>query len=132
MSNSYLLTAGNYFIGDPAMIIKKTIEGDQFITTLWDTFYKDMNSFQNLTIDSVTLLITRTAEGDGIFGDVGTDTGTICIMKLEDIKNDPRFNANQVLHGCHYLEVINQDRVTVTNFNIKFDSGYEVITNFDV
>ena len=132
MSNSYILSKGTYFIGDPAMIIKKTIEGDQFIKILWDLFYKDMNSFQNITIDSVSLFITRTSEGDGLFKDVGTDTGTICIIKLEDIKNDSRFNANAILNGCHYLEVLTEDRVTVSNFNIKFDSGYEVITNFDV
>jgi hypothetical protein len=131
MSNSYILTAGTYFIGDPAMIIKKTVEGDQFITTLWDLFYKDMNQFQKITIDRVTLLITRTAEGDGLFGDVGTDTGTICIMKLEDIKNDNRFNSNAILRGCHYLNVVKEEQVTVTHFNITFDSGYQVITNFE-
>ena len=132
MSNSYKLSAGTYFIGDPAMIIKKTIEGDQFITTLWDLFYKDMNQFQKQVIDGVTLLITRTAEGDGLFGDVGTDTGTICIIRLEDIIADQRFNANAILKGCHYLNVVQEDQVTVTNFNITFDSGYQVITNFDV
>ncbi|MBU1142242.1 MAG: hypothetical protein KKH92_01200 [Firmicutes bacterium] len=132
MSNSYKLSAGTYFIGDPAMMIKKTKEGDQFITTLWDLFYKDMNQFQKLVIDGVTLFITRTAEGDGLFGDVGTDTGTICIMRLEDITKDDRFNANAILRGCHYINVDQEDQVTVANFNIRFDSGYQVITNFEV
>jgi len=132
MSNSYLLQKGSYFIGDPAMIIKKTEAGDQFITTLWDLFYKNMNQFQKLTINNITIIITRTAEGDGLFGDVGTDTGTICILRLEDIQNDVRFNANKTLHGCHYLKVLSEENVTVEKFNIYFDSGYQVITNFDV
>ncbi len=132
MSKSYVLSAGTYFIGDPAMLIKKTLDGDQFIKTLWDLFYKDMNQFHQFNIDGVTMLMTRTAEGDGLFGDVGTDTGTICILKLEDIKDDIRFNTSQVLNGCHYLSITQEDRVTVTHFNIQFDSGYQVITNFDV
>jgi hypothetical protein len=131
MSSSYLLTKGTYFIGDPAIMIKKTDEGDKFITTLWDLFYKDMNKFQKLTIDNVTIIITRTAEGDGLYGDVGTDTGTICILRLEDIQNDVRFNANTTLHGCHYLNVVSEEAVTVKDFNIYFDSGYQVITNSD-
>ncbi|MDO9629419.1 MAG: hypothetical protein Q7I99_05900 [Acholeplasmataceae bacterium] len=130
MSSQYLLSPGSYFIGDPAILIKKTPEGDRFISTLWDLFYRDMNLFQKLTIDNITVYITRTAEGDGMFNDIGTDTGTISIIKLNDIKNDSRFRANDILKGCHYLEITSEEKVTVTDFNMYFDNGYQVITNF--
>lgn len=129
MSDTYALTQGRYYIGDPGLIIKKTVEGDQFIEQLWDVFYKDMHRFHQLNIKGITLFIMRTKSGDGMYGDIGTDTGTIMIMNLNQVKDDPRFYAKDSLNGCHYMDVDHAISVRMDDYNLYFSNGYEVITN---
>jgi hypothetical protein len=131
MTKEHILPKGIYFIGDPAMIFKKTKAGDDLIKALWKEFYKDMNSFQRLEMDHVVIYLTRTAEGDGFYGTVGTDTGTIGIIELNQIKDDERFKAEERLRGCYYLEVADSEKVWVDAFNIYFERGYQIITNSD-
>jgi len=131
MNKEYILPKGTYFIGDPAMIFKKTKEGDELIQALWKEFYKDMNSFQCLVMDHIVIYLTRTAEGDGFYGTVGTDTGTIGIIEINQLKDDMRFKFDERLRGCHYLEVLDKEKVWVDAFNIYFESGYQIITNSD-
>ena len=131
MKKEHILPKGTYFIGDPAMIFKKTKAGDDLIQALWKEFYKDMNSFQRLVMDNVVIYLTRTAEGDGFYGTVGTDTGTIGIIELNQIKHDERFKSEERLRGCYYIEVVDTEKVWVEAFNIYFQSGYSIITNSD-
>ena len=131
MTKEHILLKGKYFIGDPAMIFRKTVDGDKLIQKLWEEFYKDMNSFQHLILDGVEIYITRTAEGDGFYQTVGTDTGTIAIIELGQLVNDQRFKADERLNGCHYLDVTDTEKVSVDMFNIYFSSGYLIITNSD-
>ncbi|MDX9691009.1 MAG: hypothetical protein RBT45_01050 [Acholeplasmataceae bacterium] len=125
---TYTLTKGTYFFGDPAILIKKTVEGDQFITRLWDLFYIDHNQFQHLTIDSISFYMTRTKGGDGRFNGVGTDTGTFIIIDISQIENDPRFIINKNVDFVKYITVEHEEKVTVDNFDIYFESGLTVIT----
>lgn len=125
----YHLKEGNYFVGDPGYLIKKTPEGEKFIEELWDSFYTDMDCFHKLSIDNIIIYVTRTAEGDGAFGDVATDTGVIGIIDINQVLKDDRFHVRPDGRGCHYVLVDDDDEVEVDNFNIKFKSGYEVITN---
>jgi hypothetical protein len=131
MTKEHILPKGTYFIGDPAMIFKKTKAGDDLIQALWKEFYKDMNSFQRLVMDNVVIYLTRTAEGDGFYGTVGTDTGTIGMIELNQIKHDERFKSEERLRGCYYIEVTDTEKVWVDAFNIYFQSGYSIITNSD-
>jgi hypothetical protein len=128
MKVSYELEKGNYFIGDPAIFIRKNQAGDQFVQKLWDLFYLDMNHFQHLEIDHVSFYITRTAEGDGYFDGIGTDTGTIMIIRIDDLKSDERFHSEFPSRGCKILEVKDRDRVSVESFNIHFESGLSIQT----
>lgn len=129
MVKSYHLKKGRYYVGDPGYLIKKTPEGDKFIKQLWDSFYTDMNNFHKLVIDHITIYVTRTAEGDGFFDGVATDTGALAIMDINQVLEDDRFYIRSDGRGCHYVEVEDEDEVTVENFNIKFKSGFKVITN---
>ncbi|MCR3906248.1 MAG: hypothetical protein NUK62_04375 [Tenericutes bacterium] len=129
MSKLYILPKGLYYIGDPGLIIKKNKDGDLLSNKLYEIFYKDMNNFQKINLDGLDFYITRTASGDGMFNDIGTDTGLIIILETNQLKNDERFIDRTLAKGCHYLEVLDQEKVTVTDFNIVFDSGYQVLTN---
>jgi hypothetical protein len=129
MSKSYLLPKGLYYIGDPGLIINKDKTGDILSNQLYDIFYKDMNAFQKLTIDGIDFYITRTKSGDGMFNDIGTDTGLICIVEVSQLENDSRFIDRTNSKGCHYIDIKEQEKVTVDDFNIYFESGYQVITN---
>ncbi|MGI6711061.1 MAG: hypothetical protein ACOX4W_06465 [Bacilli bacterium] len=129
MVRSYQLKKGRYFVGDPGYLIKKTPAGDKFIEKLWDSFYSDMNSFHKLVIDHITIYVTRTAEGDGFFDGIATDTGAIAIIDINQVLNDDRFQIRPDGIGCHYVDVLDEDEVTVDNFNISFKSGFKVITN---
>lgn len=128
MPTTYELRPGTYVIGDPAVIVRKNDRGTAWTEKLWETFYLDMNRFHRLTIDGVTFMITRTAEGDGYFDGVGTDTGTIMILRTEDVMGDDRFQPSFPKHGCRYLSVTENDHVTVMDFNIFFESGLSIRT----
>ena len=119
----HLLTKGTYYIGDPAYLIKKNQEGDQFITKLWDLFYKDMNKFHELIIDEIKFYAFRTEGGDGIFDGIGTDTGVIMIIDMSKIKDHIGFKQDIKEHGCKII-TLNEDVVaSVKNFNLEI-KGY--------
>jgi hypothetical protein len=129
MSVRYELKKGTYFIGDPAIFIRKNQNGEQFVKKLWDLFYLDMNLFQHLEIDGIEFYITRTAEGDGYFDGIGTDTGTIMIIRIDDLSQDERFHHQYPSRGCKLIEVIDKDGVMVESFNIYFDNGLSIRTH---
>jgi hypothetical protein len=131
MFKSYELNKGSYYIGDPGLIIKKSIEGTKFSEKLYEIFYQNMNLFQEITIDQHTFYLTRTYEGDGYYDGVGTDTGLITIVEITSLKNDDRFNIRLTQSGVKFLEVKTKDVVEVRNFNIYFESGLKIITNIE-
>ena len=97
MVRSYQLKKGRYFVGDPGYLIKKTPAGDKFIEKLWDSFYSDMNSFHKLVIDHITIYVTRTAEGDGFFDGIATDTGAIAIIDINQVLMMIVFRLDQMV-----------------------------------
>ena len=126
----YPLNQGRYVIGDPAIFVKKNKEGDRWITMLWNTFYLDMNQFQQLTIDGITCYITRTAEGDYYYQGIGTDTGTLMIIQIDQLHDD-RFHVNPDQQGIKFIEVDYEMTVCVDRFNLYFSNGLTIITNSD-
>lgn len=126
----YPLNQGRYVIGDPAIFVKKNKEGDRWITMLWDTFYLDMNQFQQLTIDGITCYITRTAEGDYYYQGIGTDTGTLMIIQIDQLHDD-RFHVNPDQQGIKFIDVDHEMTVCVDRFNLYFSNGLTIITNSD-
>jgi hypothetical protein len=128
MKKTYTLYEGLYYIGDPANIINNNKAGHEFITKLWDFFYQNADQFQHLILDGIELFITRTLGGDGRFGDVGTDTGTICIVDTQQLVKDFRFEVDFEQVGVHFLEVKTTEKVTCEKFSLYFESGYEIIT----
>jgi len=128
MSKTFPLKPGLYAIGDPAMLIKKNAAGNVFITTLWNTFYKKPNEFQEMIINGISLYMTRTLGGDGIFSGIGTDTGTIMIICIDDIQNDERFKFNLQQTFVKYMLVKEDEWVTVENFHIYFKNGFSIHT----
>ncbi len=126
----YTLNPGTYAIGDPAIFVKKTKEGDAWLTLLWATFYKDMNSFQHLDLNGVSFYITRTAEGDYYYRGIGTDTGTLMVIKIDGF-NDERFRFTKEQHGVKYFDTEVDVSVCVDRFNLHFSNGIDVITNSD-
>lgn len=128
MSMRYNLKEGDYIICDPAIIVKKTKDGDLWVKKLWDLFYKDMNHFHEFFLDGVHLYITRTAEGDGFFGEVGTDTGTLAIFDIKTIESDDRFHNAYDRNGAKLFHASHDFFVEVNNFNINLSNGYQVLT----
>jgi len=129
---SYKLKAGTYLVGDPAVIFKKDERGTQLITTLWEIFYLNSNQFQHLNLDGINFYITRTAEGDGYYQGVGTDTGVIMIIHVEDHEHDDRLNLTLDRRGMLTLTLPDQSVVEVDHFNIQFSSGHRIRTNSDI
>ena len=129
MSKSYILYEGLYYIGDPANIINNNKVGNEFLSKLWDFFYQDSDRFQHLILDGIEFYITRTLGGDGRFGDIGTDTGTIIIVDTQQLIKDFRFQVNFEQEGVHFLEVKEQEKVTCEKFSLYFESGYQIITS---
>jgi hypothetical protein len=72
--------------------------------------------------------MTRTLGGDGRFGDIGTDTGTIIIVDTQQLTKDFRFQVNFEQEFVHFLEVKDQEKVTCKQFSLYFESGYQIIT----
>lgn len=128
---TYTLKKGTYLLGDPAVIIKKTEEGNQFIQKLWSLFYQDAQFFQHLNFDGVDFYITRTAEGDGFYQSVGTDTGTLMLIQTEDHQQDERLNLTLHRRGLLTVEINDDETVAVDRFNIYFSQGITILTNSD-
>ncbi|TNF08147.1 MAG: hypothetical protein EP317_03630 [Bacillota bacterium] len=128
MSKSYVLPKGTYVVGDPAILIKKSPEGNDFIEALWAIFYEDHNQFHEINLDGVKLYITRTKGGDGRFNGIGTDTGTIMIMNTLFLEDDSRFRDDLTVNFIKVLTFDKEETVTVDHFDIYFESGFTVIT----
>lgn len=128
---TYMLKKGTYLVGDPAIIFKKNEEGTLLIRKLWEIFYKDMQAFQHLTLDGVELYITRTAEGDGYYQSVGTDSGTIMIICADDYEQDDRLNVTKDRRGMLTLNIADGETVSMERFNLYFSNGVTIITNSD-
>ncbi len=121
MRTTYKLKKGSYFIGDPATIVIKNDDGEEFLKKLWDTFYKDHNAFQKLKIKGAKFLITRTEGGDGIFNGIGTDTGVIMIADIDELKDKRLFKDLNDLRNVKILSYDHDTSVSVKNFNIYFE-----------
>lgn len=129
---SYHLKQGTYLVGDPALIVKKDEEGTHLIQHIWALFYQDSNAFQHLNLEGVSFYLTRTAEGDGYYQGVGTDTGTIMIIHVEDHMHDQRLNLTRHRRGMLTLELPENSWVSVNHFNLRFSSGHYIRTHSDI
>jgi hypothetical protein len=128
---TYSLKPGTYLVGDPAMIIKKTGDGMVLSEHLWEVFYQNPQTFQRLSLDGVSFLITRTAEGDGIYQGVGTDTGTIMIIDVDQHQHDERLHLGLDRRGMMTLRLHEEMTVSMDRFNLYFSNGITIITNSD-
>ncbi len=128
MKQSYKLKKGSYIICDPAVLIKKNDDGEEFLQKLWKIFYKHPNEFQHLKIKGVKFLISRTEGGDGVFNGLGTDTGVFMILDVKEIEDHDLFNSMEhIIKHAKKLSYDHDTEVYVENFNIYFE-GFEIIT----
>jgi len=127
--DTYALTKGRYFIGDPTRVIKKTPEGNALMERLWETFYKDIHRFHQFNIEGITLFITRTKTEGSTYKDIETDTNAIMILNLNQLKGDARFNLNEDLKGCLYMDINSTATVKMDDYNLFFSNGFEITTH---
>src|SRR5690554_3250681 len=114
---------GEYYIGDPSYITKGN-PGYHWIEKLWDAFYADKTPAKKLIIDNVSLFIGQTAGGDGVFDGFFVDTGVIVVMKIDNLKDDRRFNFTKIKCG-KYLSFAKD---FVINYNKGvFNIGNQII-----
>ncbi|MFA6801438.1 MAG: hypothetical protein WCR19_04965 [Acholeplasmataceae bacterium] len=125
---TYKLNKGTYFIGDPAVVVIKNDDGEAFLQLLWETFYENPNEFQYLNIKGSKFYVTRTEGGDGIFNDIGTDTGIIMIVNIKELKNHKIFKKELPTLRTKIITYDHDSFVCVNDFNIYFE-GFEIITN---
>lgn len=113
---------GTYYIGDPCYI-NHGQAGYQWIEKLWDVYYHTQEHNGLLNIDGVSLFIQNTYEGDGVFDGFYADSGTLAIIKIDNLINDERFNfRNMVIKGAKFVQFNN-------DFDIIFDEGLFNINN---
>ncbi|MCD4826845.1 MAG: hypothetical protein K8Q99_03610 [Acholeplasmataceae bacterium] len=124
----HILTKGFYYVGDPAYIIMKNKEGNDFIETLWKLFYKDMNKFHELVINDVKFYAFRTEGGDGFFDGIGTDTGVIIILDLNQVKGNPVFKSEFRENGCKIIHITEDTIAEVLDFNLEIKGYLKVET----
>jgi|SRR5690554_330317 len=113
---------GEYYIGDPSYITKGN-PGYHWIEKLWDAFYADKTPAKTLTIDDVNLFIGQTAGGDGVFDDIFVDTGVIVVMRINDLKDDQRFNFNKT-KGVKFYKF--DEEFTITYNKGIFNIGNQI------
>lgn len=125
----HILPKGTYFIGDPASLIKKNEPGDKFINTIWDLFYKDMNQFHFMNIDDIKFYVFRTEGGDGFFDGIGTDTGVIMIIDINQIKDHIVFKQDIPEKGCKVITLDNDTEAEVIDFDLDIKGHLQVKTH---
>lgn len=129
MCKSYFVKKGQYFIGDPAIVVRKNNEGDAFIQKLWDEFYKNPHEFREIELDGIFFYMTRTEGGDGRYSGIGTDTGTFWIIEISQLKDDLRFHIDLNPSFAKIMDLNEGEEIKVCHFNIYFENGFEVITS---
>lgn len=97
-----ILPKGTYYIGDPCYITKGD-PGYHWYEKLLDMHYNHNDQTGVYNVDNVMLFMQNTAEGDGAFDGFYVDSGLICIMKIDGLLNDPRFNfKNMSIKGTTF------------------------------
>lgn len=128
MKKTFKLEKGSYYVGDPARVVIKNDDGEDFLQKLWKIFYKNPHEFQKLKIKGCKFLITRTEGGDGVFNGIGTDTGVFIICDLKYLKNRKLFKQIDGSRNTKILTYDHDTEVSVENFNIYFED-FSIITN---
>lgn len=126
--DQYTLTKGHYVICDPAYMMLKNKEGDQFNQKVINQFFKEMNKFHHFIIDGITFYMFRSLGGDGIFDGVGTDTGTIIIIETTQLKDDIRFRQDYSRGAIIHFDVDEPVIATVDNFDLSISNGIKIHT----
>lgn len=124
----HTLSKGKYYVGDPAYLIIKNKEGNDFIEKLWELFYKDMNKFHELNINSIKFYAMRTEGGDGFFDGIGTDTGVFIILDMNQIKGHIAFKQEIVERGCKIIDIKEDTVAEVKDFNLDIKGYLKVET----
>lgn len=119
------LPKGTYYIGDPCYITKGEL-GFVWIEKLWDKFYHHNDKNGLITIDGVDIFIQNTYDGDGQFDGFYCDSGTLCVLRIDDIISDPRFNFNNMnIKGAKFVNF--SDDIIVTYEKGDFNINNEII-----
>lgn len=85
---------GTYYVGDLSYITKGH-DGYVWIEKVWDAFYQDQDKAKLVTVDGITLFLGQTYGGDGIFDGFYVDSGTIAVIKIDNLLTDNRFRIIQ-------------------------------------
>lgn len=125
-----IMEKGTYYIGDPGYINSKE-PGFIWIEKLWDKHYNHNDGSGMVLVDGVKLFIQNTYDGDGKFGDFFCDTGTFCVMKIDDLFNDERFNFKGMnIRGAKFVSFPNNFEVTCINGDFNINNEIFIKTSF--
>lgn len=123
--NQIKMKPGTYYIGDPSYIIRGN-DGYYWIEKLWNLFYKTNSKNAFLEIDNVPLFIGSTYGGDGVYDGIYVDSGTICVMQIDHLHDDPRFNFRDMnIKGTRFMTFSEE-------FFVLYDEGIFKIGDLDI
>ena len=124
------MPAGTYYIGDPCIIIKGN-PGYQWIEKLWALFYQLNNKAAFLEIDGVKIFIGLTYGGDGVYDGITVDTGTICVIGVDNLQNDERFNfGNLNIRGAKFITADETFTISYQDGDFMIGDFFTIITKF--
>ena len=87
-----------------------------------------MNRFHHIIIDAIDFYMFRSEGGDGIFGGVGTDTGTFVIVNIKQVIGDERFRQD-FTKGKIIVFESNEDVIaTYEHYNLSLSNGIYIQT----
>lgn len=122
-----VLPKGTYYIGDPCYL-RKGQAGHEWLEKLWDVYYNTKGHNGLVTIDGVSLFIQNTYEGDGVFDGFYCDTGTLAVIRIDNVINDDRFNfRNMVIKGAKFVNF--NEEVKISFDEGRFNINNEIIIN---
>lgn len=128
---TYKLKKGAFIVGDPGVLIRKNEDGNKLTDQLFSLYQVDRNHFHELELSGIKVWMMRTAEGDGYYQTVGTDSGTIMVICYDDYHEDKRLNLNLHHPGTLTIELEENDTVSMERFNLYFSNGVKIITQSD-
>jgi hypothetical protein len=114
MKNIAEMQRGTYYIGDPCYITRGD-PGYEWIEKVWNHFYGGHKGL--ITVGGVSLFLENTFDGDGVYDGYFVDSGCLCVIRIDELTTDDRFNfRNMTIRGTRFA-MFDHD------FEVSYDEG---------
>ncbi len=129
MGKRYALPRGTYYLGDPAILIRKKDAGMDFSEAMWEKVYQDESVFKQVEVSGIVLYVLKAKHGDGIYDGLPTDSGAFILIDRAELGNLDIFKPRTEEKGFKWITLDSDGWVMEEDGICVFSFGYRLNTN---